>query len=162
MFLGICHRVRCVRGRKVCNDVIQGNGSSICDPWQAEQFREKLGVFDARNCNCLSLCSETRYNAELTSTSFRFAAMCNNTFKCLHFLFRRCDSRNLNLSPLCDLFRTGFPAGWKSWVRDIYEKYGEVPAYLDDVEGTERNYYSTKYLRDGEIISSLTQVMLYI
>ena len=47
-------------------------------------------------------------------------------------------------------------------MRDIYEKYGEVPAYLDDVEGTERNYYSDNYLRDREIISSLRQVMLYI
>ena len=44
-------------------------------------------------------------------------------------------------------------------MRDIYAKYGEVPAYLDDVEGTERNYYSNNYLRDGEIISSLTQVI---
>merc|ERR1711892_1533453 len=118
----------------------QGNDSIVCDPWKAETFREKLGVFDHTSCRCFSLCSETRYRADLTAAAFR-----------------RCDSRNLNLSPLCNLFKTGVPAPWKPWVRNIYEKYGDVPAYLEDVEGTTRNYYSNEYLKNLEIISSLTQ-----
>jgi hypothetical protein len=87
VFLGIFLRVRCVCGRKVFNDVDIGNDSIVCDPWKAEQFRGKLGVFDASNCNCLSLCSETRYRAELTSTSIRFAVTCKNKFKCLPYSF---------------------------------------------------------------------------
>ena len=52
-----------------------GNDSIVCDPWKAETFREKLGVFDPSSCQCFSLCSETRYRADLTSAAFRFVVI---------------------------------------------------------------------------------------
>ena len=75
--------------------------------------------------------------------------------------YRRCDSRNLNQSPLCNVLNPDIPAAWEPWVRDIYQEYGQVPDYVESIQGVYRDYYSNNYLKDYEIISSLTRVEVF-
>ena len=73
--------------------------------------------------------------------------------------FRRCDSRNLNLSPVCNFSSTTGPFYWKSKVSEVYRKIGEVPEYIEKKEDTARSYYPDNYLRTHEMITSLVEVI---
>jgi len=59
-----------------------------CDPWQREQFLDIVEHIDTETyCDeCLPDCNSTKYSVTTTALPFR-----------------QCDSKNLNLSPLCDL-----------------------------------------------------------
>ena len=72
--------------------------------------------------------------------------------------YRRCDSRNLNLSPLCNLEDTIGPAAWKIWAEKVYEKHGDTPDLLKKIPDGIRNYYPSYKLKKNELISSLTEV----
>ena len=77
------------------------------------------------------------------------------------FLSRGCDSRNLNLSPLCDLKNPTKPS---IWAEDIGASYPEVPAYIDPaLQGLMRRAYPVE-MQGNEIIQDLvggnTRVLL--
>ena len=71
---------------------------------------------------------------------------------------RNCDSRNLNLSPLCDLAHPLSPAIWEDEVKKTYEDVNNMPDYVTSMNGLIRNRYPSDVLKDQEIITSLTKV----
>ena len=80
-------------------------------------------------------------------------------FQFLKYLFcRRCDSRNLNLSPVCNFSSTTGPFFWKAKVSEVYRMFGTVPDYIENKEDAARNFYPDEYLRNREIITSLIEV----
>jgi hypothetical protein len=70
---------------------------------------------------------------------------------------RRCDSRNLNLSPLCDLSSNMQPQAWGEEVAEVY-KNTQLPDYIQRLERPGRSFYEDSKAVQGEIITSLTQV----
>ena len=68
--------------------------------------------------------------------------------------YRRCDSRNLNLSPLCDLSNKAGPFYWKTSVSDVYKKIGSIPDYIRNKEASERDFYLNNFLKNREIMPS--------
>ena len=73
---------------------------------------------------------------------------------------RRCDSRNLNLSPLCSFSSTAGPVYWKQEITKVYRKAGEIPEYIRKMEGATRNYYANKFRKKREVITSLVEVKM--
>lgn len=69
--------------------------------------------------------------------------------------FRGCDSRNINVSPLCDLKNN-----LGSWTTKVRESYGmtDVPTYISSLPSSIRNVYSTEVMFEGEMITALTKV----
>ena len=63
-------------------------------------------------------------------------------------MFRLCDSKNLNISPLCDLSLFRDPVKWAS---DVHTMYGteNIPV---------RNNYYTESRMDVEMLQNLTKV----
>ena len=74
------------------------------------------------------------------------------------YLCRNCDSRNLNLSPLCDLAHPLSPAIWEEEVKKTYGDVENMPDNVANMEGLIRNRYPSDALKDQEIIKSLTKV----
>ena len=70
---------------------------------------------------------------------------------------RTCDSRNLNLSPLCDLTSTVEPVKWGKDVKEEYENT-DVPDYIQFLGSPMRNTYYTKAMKDNEMLKTLTKV----
>jgi hypothetical protein len=75
----------------------------------------------------------------------------------LNIMSRTCDSRNLNLSPLCDLTSTVEPVKWGKDVKEQYENT-DVPDYIQTLGSPMRNTYYTKAMKDNEMLKTLTKV----
>ena len=75
------------------------DGTVMCDPWQTQEF---LKQFDStiRCPHCLPDCDTTKFQSSVYAAPFR-----------------RCDSRNMGLSPLCNLESSVYPTIWSSQVR---------------------------------------------
>ena len=92
--------------------------STMCDPWRAARFAKFLETTGPSQCtHCLPDCEATTYSTSTSSTPIR-----------------RCDSRNLNLNPFCDLDNT-MDLKLAPWQQDVTKKYrdsGEVtvPDYV--------------------------------
>ena len=79
--------------------------------------------------------------------------------------FRRCDSRNLDMSPLCKLSSGVQPAMWSDEVLQLYNLYKEnediedYPDYIKQYQdgGNKRRFYPTESEKDREIISTLAR-----
>ena len=90
----------------------------MCDPWRAAKFAKFLETTNPSQCpHCLPDCEATTYTTSMSSTPIR-----------------RCDSRNLNLNPFCDLDNT-MDLKLAPWQQDVAKKYrdsGEVtvPSYV--------------------------------
>ena len=82
------------------------------------------------------------------------------------FLYsRRCDSRNLNLSPLCDLASEVSPYLWLKSVKETYEQNAPgqpLPEYISSKIGPERKMYPTLEAKKKELISSIAKVVILI
>ena len=74
-------------------------------------------------------------------------------------LFRGCDSRNLNLSPFCDLKERKTLQEWAENVSKDYK--GKQPEYIAKLKGAKRPFYATDKMKEQEIISSLTKTVSY-
>ena len=74
-------------------------------------------------------------------------------------LFRGCDSRNLNLSPFCDLKERKTLQEWAENVSKDYK--GKQPEYIAKLKGAKRPFYATDKMKEQEIISSLTKTVIY-
>ena len=69
-------------------------------------------------------------------------------------LFRLCDSRNLNLSPFCNLTTSSLV----KWQPTIKETYGDINTnYIGGLPGPMRPRYPQN-MADEELLSSLTKV----
>ena len=102
---------------------------------------------------CKSDCQITTYSAMMSSSVFR------SDHKSLlpSFLFRVCDSRNLNLSPFCNLTSQSLP----KWQPDINSTYGNSStSYTSALPGPMRPRYpgQGKSGAERELLVSLTKV----
>ena len=108
----------------------------MCDPWRAAKFTKFLETTNPSQCShCLPDCEATTYSTSTSSTPIR-----------------RCDSRNLNLNPFCDLDNT-MDLKLAPWQQDVAKKYrdsGEVtvPDYVTNTTaGKQRDWF--KYEEDA-------------
>ena len=73
-------------------------------------------------------------------------------------IFRPCDSRNLNLSPFCDLQTSSLV----KWQPAINSTYGNITTdYTSGLPGPMRLVYPTEKKQRTELLSSLTKVMIF-
>ena len=117
--------------------------------------------------HCLSDCDHVTYFPKVTSAEFRsknktsLQIRLNGVLTFLKFscvtnvlLHSSCDSRNLNLSPFCNLNLTSLAM----WQPSILETYGNrTTSYVNQRTGPLRLKYPNS-MGDRELISSLTKV----
>ena len=74
-------------------------------------------------------------------------------------MFRGCDSRNLNLSPFCDLKEC---KALQEWAENVSKDYkGKNLEYIAKLKDAKRPFYATDKMKDQEILSSLTKTVSY-
>ena len=75
-------------------------------------------------------------------------------------LLRPCDSRNINLTPFCNLSSTEDP---RMWGKDILDTYSGLTTldHIKSISSSLRMKYPTKDLKSSELVSSLTQVSIF-
>ena len=83
--------------------------------------------------------------------------MCNNY---LNHLLRGCDSRNLNLSPFCQLSSTSSLLKLQAAINGTYGNYSTE--YTSNTRGPVRREYPTHRMRQQELLTSLAKVLLAI
>ena len=89
-------------------------------------------LMDGSTCDCKPDCNSTDYSVVTNSAPFR----CSKFLKDLdiEFCARTCDSKNLNMSPLCDLKSGLEPSLWQEEVVNTYEaaagNNGSIPQYV--------------------------------
>ena len=71
-------------------------------------------------------------------------------------MLRGCDSRNLNLSPLCQLSSTGSLLKLQPAVNGIYGN--SSTDYTSSISGPVRRSYPTHRMTQEELLTSLTEV----
>ena len=70
-----------------------------------------------------------------------------------------CNSRNLNLSPFCQLTSTSTSLAMQMWQPSVLETYGDkTTSYVERISGPLRDKYPDS-MRKEELITSLTQVI---
>ena len=70
-----------------------------------------------------------------------------------------CNSRNLNLSPFCQLTSTSTSLAMQMWQPSVLESYGyKTTSYVERISGPLRDKYPDS-MRKEELITSLTQVI---
>ena len=74
--------------------------------------------------------------------------------------FRRCDSRNINLSPFCTLDVNSMLPKWKTAVNDTYGSSSGGLDYINGLPSPTRKEYKKPIMRKREILSSLSEVIL--
>jgi len=111
----------------------RGPGVKVCDPWLALNFSLALALGGEPSClaSCLPDCQAVDYTIASTEA-----------------LFRRCDSRNLNMSPLCDLDNIQEPAKWTELASAEYKS--SRPNYLPS--SPMRSPLPSPALEKGEIL----------
>ena len=135
-------------------------GTAVCSPWQAASFSRALRWGRAPEgrhpraapaCHCPSDCNSTSYSVALSSSPLRCI---KDTFGLTPVPARRCDSRNLVLSPLCGR-GTGLQA--TAWLEDVAATYTTLgaasPDYLAGRQGRSRSLYAYQADRKDELIS---------
>ena len=73
--------------------------------------------------------------------------------------FRICDSRNMNLSPFCNVSSLSDPVKWALDVRNLYETTN-MPDYVETLVSPFRSNYDTDKRRQNELLTTLTEVLL--
>ena len=71
-------------------------------------------------------------------------------------ILRKCDYKNLNLSPLCNLDSKLDSYLWGDNVADLYSAMDPVPEYVSNMANTKRPHYAS-----DSIIMPDTKVSLY-
>ena len=96
------------------------------------KFDAAMARVDVDSCDCLPDCDATDYQYALTSSSLRWGhlrfwgtLLIRRHWKKIWDDSRSCDSRNLNLEPLCTLESGSSP---KLWLNEVicYENHHEV------------------------------------
>ena len=133
--------------------ITQGKDSKTCDPWIAREFTTHME--EETNCpHCLADCELTTYSTTITSSEFRLKREKSKAKKWLYYS-RLCDSRNLNLSPFCNLTSSSL-VKWQPAVNEIYAGNNNA-TYINELNGPLRPKYPPNKV-DEELLSSLTQV----
>ncbi len=110
----------------------------MCDPWAALAFKKAIELMPSGQCDeCLPDCDATKFGASVTAAPIR-----------------KCDVRNLGLSPLCDFAGTVDPPIWGSSVIDEYEILNNgVPSYITPVASSKRKYRNNDVDTYGESLN---------
>ena len=106
---------------------------------------------------CRSDCQLTTYSTTVTSSEFRFSV--SRPLSTI-FFFSVCDSRNLNLSPFCNLTSYSQMAKWQPTINSTY---GTARTdYTKKLQGPLRLKYpgQGKAGADRELLTSLKQVLI--
>ena len=107
--------------------------------------------------HCLPDCNHIAYSTSTTSAEFRCEIKSANLN--LSSLSRRCDSRNLNLSPFCGLDSSSAPLKLQPTVEAAY---GSVDTnYVQDMSSPMRKEYPLESMASNEILTSLVQVKVW-
>ena len=108
--------------------------AAICDPWQAVEFENYFNNVPDEECSrCLPDCNNVIYQPSVTAVPFR-----------------RCDFRNLGVSPLCNLEFNSLTEPW-IWSRQLLEeiaKEGKTNLTLFrrlNILSSERSYATTSH-----------------
>ena len=139
---------------KMLKKSTQGETSKTCDPWTARDFIAYMGGATKDCPQCRSDCELTTYSTTFTSSEFRF-------FKpriLLQTFSRLCDSRNLNLSPFCNLSASSPLAKWQPAISSTFGN--TTTDYTNRVAGPLRLKYPKKSWAEQELLVSLTQVFI--
>ena len=84
--------------------------------------------------------------------------------------YRRCDSKNLNLSPFCDLSNTNTEVYWADQVEQAYfdpyliggtdpsQKPGKIPPYVKKLTSPMRNTYFNTKRKAQELLTGMVMV----
>ena len=108
--------------------------------------------------HCLPDCNHIAYSTSTTSAEFRCAMRFSNLN--LSSLSRRCDSRNLNLSPFCGLDASSTPLKLQP---TVYASYGSIdPNYVQNLPSPMRKEYPIESMVSNEILSTLAEVWLWL
>ena len=104
----------------------------MCNPWEARKFvqeMEKIG--DAECKKCRPDCEGNEISARISASPFR-----------------RCDFKNIDMSPLCTLeTKTNTPPPkWGQQVIDEYKAKGNIPDYIKSSVATNRR----KHIKDKD------------
>ena len=75
-------------------------------------------------------------------------------------LLRRCDSRNLNLSPLCGLDSSSSALKLQPTVEATYRSKGISPPYVEGLKSPMRKEYPDDTMASNEILSTLAKVKI--
>merc|ERR1712032_419359 len=118
----------------------KGETSSTCNPWTARDFTAHMGEATKDCSQCRSDCQLTTYSTTVTSSAFRL-----------------CDSRNLNLSPFCNLSESSL-AKWRPAINSTYGE--DTTNYTNGVPGPLRLKYPKISWTEQELLVSLTQVSI--
>lgn len=82
-----------------------GSSSTICDPWEAVDFESYfLSVPDSECSKCLPDCNKIIYEPSITIVPYR-----------------KCDYRNIGVSPLCNFDYRHLPEPW-IWAKQLLEE----------------------------------------
>jgi len=114
----------------------KGENSTTCDPWTSRSFIDEMQKSFAGCHHCRSDCDLITYLSTVTSAEFS-----------------KCDSRNMNLSPFCNMNLTSLAM----WQPSILATYGNsTTSYVDQLSGPLRPKFPNS-MEDRELISSLTE-----
>jgi len=115
----------------------KGDSSKMCDPWITAEFRQAMETIDEADCDCLPDCNSVVYSSVHASAPFR-----------------GCDSRNINLSPMC-ITDGGELSAWIDSAKTIYQqKYLDMPD--QNTMQTRKRYASKKMLKE-ELFTNIVE-----
>ena len=144
---------------KILNDT-QGNSTKTCDPWTVRDFDVQMDIIQSNIAElcpyCLPDCDHVDYSSSTSFTMFRWTK-----YYLLSIPLRRCDSRNLNLSPLCGLDFLTSSTKLQPTVEATYGSQGTLISYVKDLRSPMRKEYPDSSMASHEILSSLVKVLIY-
>ena len=109
---------------------------------------------------CLPDCNHIAYSTSTTSAEFRYHIKLATLY--IGSLSRRCDSRNLNLSPFCSLESSSAPMKLKPTVEATYGSKAIIDTnYVQDLPTPMRKEYPLESMASNEILSFLAEVFLH-
>jgi hypothetical protein len=98
----------------------------MCDPWEAQEFQDQMHNVGDSECNkCYPDCDTTEFGASSSAAPFR-----------------RCDYKNVDISPLCTLEpeKNPYPPKWGQNVLQEYKAKGKVPGYVNEKVATNKRF----------------------
>ena len=89
-----------------------------------------------------------------------FVAIQVFSFRRILTICRRCDSRNMNLSPFCTLNANSMLPKWQDAVNQTYGSSRNGLEYISGLPSPIRKEYKKQIMQEREILSSLSEVNL--
>lgn len=119
----------------------------MCNPWDAVLFDRLMfhDIPDNQCKHCLPDCSGTQYHTRVTTTPFR-----------------RCDTKNLGVSFLCNLNDWSLPEPriWGQQVLDEFEgtNNGQIPPYIKDFVTPSNRKFRNPSSEEPDLFPTLNQI----